>query len=174
MLDPSVGFNGESWIIARALRFARELLSVRAVLSYADPIARVDTQGALRKPAHWGTIYQASNALFAGRAEPRTLLVAPSGAVISQRSLTKIRKQERGHLYAERQLLVEGADPRRFGEDPSAWLERASAHFRRIRHPGNLAYLFGLDGSARSALQQRHGARPYLKKTALDSAPMAV
>lgn len=152
-----VAFNGESWFLARSFRLLRELKpNIRAIVSYADPLERRDAcSGTLYKRAHWGQIYQASNALYAGRATARTLILTPNGSIVSERAISKIRNQERSHDYAERALLAAGADPRAFGEDPSAWLDRvlASPTFRRLRHPGNLVYVFGLDDSARTSIR---------------------
>lgn len=121
---------------------------VRGV-SYADPLERTTAGGLLVKPVHWGTIYRASNGRHVGRSSPRTVLLTPDGSVVSGRALTKVRKQARGREYAERQLVALGAPPRAFGEEPAAWVRRAmrAPGFRRIRHPGNLAYVFGLDSS---------------------------
>lgn len=165
---PSVGFNGESWFLARAFRLLRsEKPDVRAVLSYADPVERTTVGGQLTKPAHWGTIYQASNALHVGRSSPRWLYLAPDGSVISGRALTKVRKLERGWMYVARQMLDWGAAPRAFAEEPRDWLDRVLPSFRRLKHPGNLAYLFGLDRQASIALRERHaGGSSYPKAAA--------
>src|SRR5690606_11047103 len=64
---PSVRFNGESWFLARAFRLLRAEKGVAGVVSFADPLERRTAWGELAKRAHWGTIYQASNALYAGR-----------------------------------------------------------------------------------------------------------
>lgn len=161
--DPSVRFNGESWFLARAFPFALRERGIQAVVSYADPLERPE----IEKPAHWGTIYQASNATYAGRSSSETLLIAPNGAVVSRRSLAKVRRQERGNEYAARQLVHLGAPPRGFGECPEAWVARihTSPGFRRVRHPGNLAYVFGLTAKARRLIQNRHaGGLPYPRK----------
>ncbi|MFL5580248.1 MAG: hypothetical protein ACJ8AO_07735 [Gemmatimonadaceae bacterium] len=169
-LAPEVAYNGETWFLARAFALLRQAKpELRAVVSYADPLERADAGGLVVKPQHWGIIYQASNATFVGRSSPRTQILAPSGRVLSGRALTKIRKQEQGCEYAARQLLAAGAPPRQFGEDPAAWVERAlrAPGFLRRRHPGNLAYVFGLDAVARAAV--RHHARgglPYPKRLA--------
>lgn len=164
--DPSVAFNGETWFIARAFRILREQLALEAVISYADPVERSTLAGDLVKPEHWGTIYQAGNALYVGRAEPRTLVLDPAGHVFNGRALTKIRKQERGARYAEQQLIDAGAPAREINEDARAWVTRALASFRRIRHPGNLTYLFGLTRGAMRQLRARNEIMAYEKKVA--------
>lgn len=168
VLLPEIGFNGESWFLARAFRLLAMEKGIRRVVSFADPIAW--TVGAdVVKAEHWGTIYQASNALFVGRSSARTDLVGPDGRPFSARALSKIRKQERGAAYAERQLLAAGAPPRTCGEHPALWLRRVrqSPGFTRRRHPGNLAYVFGLDAAARADLTALHdGGLPYPRRRA--------
>jgi len=159
---PEVAYNGETWFLRRAFQVLRsEKSEVRAVLSYADPLERTTAGGELCKPAHAGTIYQGGNAAFVGRATPRRLWLTRSGAVVSERGLSKIRSQDCGHRYAELQLLAAGAGERRFGEDPAAWVDRVMAEpaFRRVRHPGNFTYVFGLDKAARVAAMAN--AQPY-------------
>jgi hypothetical protein len=98
---------------------------------------------------HVGVIYQASNALYAGRGTPRTLLVLPDGRVLHERALAKVRALERGHAYVEAVLERFGAPPRG-GTDPGAWLRAAlaAAGVRRLHHPGNHRYLFRLGDRA--------------------------
>lgn len=155
---PSVAFNGESWFLARCWPLLlREKQGVRVVLSYADPLERRTAAGELTKRAHWGTIYQATNALHVGRSSPRTMLITSGGSIVSGRALSKIRRGERGWEYATRQLIAAGAPPRRFGEGADSWVRRATAAFRRLRHPGNLVYVFGLEDAAVRDLKLRHG-----------------
>lgn len=166
---PDVAYNGETWFLARVFKAARREKAIRAVLSFADPLERV-AGGVVVKPAHWGTIYQASNALHVGRSGPRTHLIAPDGRPISPRALSKLRKGERGWRYAERQLLEQGAPPRGDGESLVAWLRRVrrADGFSSQRHQGNLAYVFGLDDMARAALRAHHVDRlePYPRRVA--------
>lgn len=160
---PEVGYNGETWFLARALPLVQAGLGVTGILSCADPLER--RAGALViKPAHWGTIYQASNAVYAGRTKARTQLLAPDGTLLSPRALSKIRNEERGYEYAMRQLLEAGAPRRGLGEPLTAWLERAVQTFDRVPHPGNLAYVFGLTKAAKRRLHDLHrGGLPYEK-----------
>jgi hypothetical protein len=154
---PSVRFNGESWFLARAFRFVLQEKMVCGVVSYADPLERRTVSGELYKRQHWGTIYQASNATYVGRSCARTLLVAGSGEIVSPRSLSKIRNRERGWEYATRQLVERGAPPRENGEDPRGWVRRAETTFRRVRHDGNLVYVFGLTRAATTRIRAIHG-----------------
>lgn len=163
---PSVRYNGETWFLARAFRLLRLEKGLDAVVSYADPLERTTAAGELTKPAHWGTIYQASNALYAGRSESRWLHLAPDGQVISPRALSKIRNQEKGHQYAERLLATLGADQRQWGEDHGAWLRRVLDRppFRRVKHPGNFAYVFGLTTESKNGIAAHlEGGRVYPK-----------
>jgi hypothetical protein len=166
--DPSVAFNGESWFLARCWPLLRDAKpDVRAVLSYADPLERRSAAGVLTKRAHWGTIYAATNAVHAGRSKRETHVIAPDGRIISRRALSKIRNMESGWEYATRQLIAAGAPARAFGESPCAWVTRATAAMQRIRHPGNLVYLFGLNRTTTSALRARYdGGLPYPTKVA--------
>jgi hypothetical protein len=154
--SPSVQFNGESWFLSRAFEIAREERGFHAILSFADPFGLTDISGRITKPQHWGTIYQASNALFAGRGSPRSQVVAPNGREISLRSISKVRNGERGWRYALDQLIRAGAPAYREGESVRQWLERTLRMFRRVRHTGNLAYVFGLTRGAKRQLAALH------------------
>lgn len=148
LLD-DVPFNGETWFLRRAFAvLARELADVRCVLSYSDPLPRRTDAGHLVTPGHVGVIYQAKGARYAGRTEPRSILLDKDGRTVSARSLSKIRLEERGHEAAARSLVQRGAPVRAPGESGSAWLERALRDFLRVRHPGQHVYLFAPDGRA--------------------------
>lgn len=169
LLD-EVPANAESWFLRRAFRLAADA-GLRGVVAFADPVPRVMADGTILSPGHSGTIYQASNGLFtADRGTPRSLLLGPDARVLSDRSVSKIRKQDRGHDYAEKQLVCWGATPRRAGEDPTAWLARAlvEAGVRRMRHPGNYRYLFklGRTRTERSRVVIALPAASYPKKVA--------
>lgn len=171
VLRQDVPFNAETWFLARALRALREAKpAMRSVVSYADPTPRTTADGRSVKPAHWGVIYQASNAVFAGTSRGETMTIAPNGRVLSRRSLSKIRLGEVGAAYAERDLVAAGAPARGFGEDPAAWCERvlSSPKFRRVRSRGNLVYVFPLDRDAREAARRVNPElKPYPKASAV-------
>lgn len=161
LLD-DVEANGETWFLARAFRqLTAELPEVRAVLSYSDPVPREAADGRVVMPGHLGIIYRAHNGRFVGRSSSRTLLLGPDGRAVSGRSLTKIRLGERGAGYAERQLLQMGAPPRWAGESGESYVRRAlgCGAFRRVRHPGNLAYVWALTRDTRRLLPR---SLPYL------------
>ncbi|MFG2731601.1 hypothetical protein [Streptomyces canus] len=91
---------------------------MRGVVSFADPAPRRNNAGFLIAVGHVGTIYQASNAAYCGRATPRTVKLLPNGTVFNGKTAQKIRKQEQGHEYAAAQLIALGAPVPRAGSDP--------------------------------------------------------
>lgn len=169
LLD-DVEANAESWFVARALRLVRrELPQVRAVVSFSDPLPRRGLDGTLVTPGHVGTVYQALNARHVGRTNRATIVLGPDGRVVPNRTMTKIRRGERGAGPAIERLVKLGAPPRRAHEDGRAWLHRALAdghRFRRVRHPGNLAYTWtvGDRRQRRRAARLARPARPYPKR----------
>ena len=162
LLD-SVPGNGETWFLARAFECLRAL-GLRGVLSFSDPVPRLDLAGRLITPGHVGTIYQAHNARYLGRSTPRTLRLLPDGTVLSDRTLQKIRSRERGYEYGIGLLVAHGALAPRPDEDPDTWLREWLGRLcRPLHHPGNHRYAWNL---------QRRGRRftlpglPYPKKGA--------
>lgn len=77
VLLPEVAFNGETWFLRRAFAALGQEKSdsagIRSIISYADPLERRDQSGRVTKPAHAGQIYQAHNAVYAGRASARSI-----------------------------------------------------------------------------------------------------
>lgn len=162
--------NAESWFLGQAFRLIADR-DVRGVVAFADPVARHLADGTVLSPGHVGTIYQASNGVHTvDRGTARTLLVGPDGRVFSSRSVQKIRAQERGHDYAERQLVQWGASPLQTGDDPVLWTRQAltAAGVRRVRHPGNYRYLFrvGRTRGERSRVAIGMCSAPYPKRVA--------
>lgn len=154
LLD-DVPANGESWMVARCFELLRRH-GLHGVLSFSDPVPRAREDGTVVKPGHVGTVYQALNGVFLGRATARTLLLLPDGTVFSERAVSKLRGGERGWQYAAAALVRHGAEP--LGPDADdgtrrawlrTWLPRLT---RRLRHPGNLRYAWGLDRTVRRAL----------------------
>lgn len=146
LLD-EVEANAETWFLARAFRVLRtERPGLGAVVSYSDPHPRHALDGRVVLAGHIGTIYQAHNARYLGRSSRETQHLDRDGRVVSRRSLSKIRNDERGAAYAYAQLLAAGAPARRPLEDGPAYLARALAEgpFRRVRHPGNHVYAWPL------------------------------
>lgn len=153
LLDDVPG-NGESWFIARCFVELRRR-GYAGIVSFADPVPRSTVAGGIVFPGHVGTIYQASNAVYAGRASPRTLRLLPGGQVLSARAISKIRAHERGWRYAVEQLVAAGAAPP-VDASPAglrAWLAGEVARVTRpLRHRGNHRYLFGLTPACRRRL----------------------
>lgn len=144
LLD-DVEANGETWFLARAFALLRASLpAVSSVLSFSDPLPRHRADGSVVKPGHIGIIYRAYNGRYVGRSTRRTLYLSPAGTVISARALSKLRAEERGHRYAAEQLVEAGAPARQRAESGAAYVSRVlqGGHLRRVRHPGNLAYLW--------------------------------
>lgn len=167
LLDEVAG-NGESFFVSRAFRLlASEKPHIRTVLSYSDPVPRYRRDGTLWKPGHIGCVYQALNARFVGRSAARTLLMTDEGTVVSERALSKIRNDERGARYAYEQLRQLGAPARGALETGREYVERVTALdlFRRLRHPGNLAYTWALGSRSTRRLVERSmpPALPYPK-----------
>ncbi len=94
-------------------------------------------------PGHVGTVYQASNAAYLGRTSPSTRVLLPDGTVLDNRSMQKVRTQERGAGGVERRLTALGAPGRSTSEDPRRWLANAlrHVHAHRFRHPGVHRYV---------------------------------
>lgn len=146
LLD-AVPANGESWFLGRCFRLLRQRLpEVQGVLSYCDPLERRDADGRVVRRGHIGTVYKAFNGRFAGRSAARTLLLAPDGRCVNERTVSKIRLGEQGAGYAVRQLQALGAPAPRPGEAGPDYVARALAEggFRKVRHPGNLAFTWRL------------------------------
>lgn len=142
LLD-SVPGNGETWFLARAFELLRQRDLV-GVVSFSDPMRRTSAAGVLVFGGHIGTIYQAFNARYLGRATARTLRLLPDGSVLHDYALQKIRKRSRGWVYAAAQLEAFGADPLQL-RDPREWLaEWLPRLTRKVRHPGNHRYAWPL------------------------------
>jgi hypothetical protein len=151
--------NSETWLLARCMNDYLAPLGVRGVVSFADPVPRV-AEGKVLFPGHVGTIYAAANSVYTGRGTARTILVLRDGTVLNQRSLQKVRSQQRGHEYVERRLYALGASRRRPGETPGAWVGRVlteDLRAQRIRHRGCLRYCFRLGANGRQRAQVRIG-----------------
>jgi hypothetical protein len=153
LLD-DVPSNGETWFLSRALRdLARR--GIEGVVSFSDPVPRMNADGRVVFKGHIGNIYQASSALYVGQAKPRTLRLFADGSVFSERAASKIRKREQGWRYAAAQLVAFGATPLREREDSVAWLRYWRPRLTRtLRHEGNHKYLFPIAKGLRKPLEK--------------------
>jgi len=140
--------NSESYFVGHCLRELRKQ-GILGVVSFSDPVPRLDGDRVVL-PGHVGTIYCACNALYVGRATPRTLDLFHDGTVFSARTSQKIRAQERGWAHAAQLLVDRGADrPPTSGPAIVAWLSHWKAALTtKLRHGGNLKYLFPIGGKA--------------------------
>jgi len=162
LLDEVPG-NGETWFLGRIFDVLRRE-GFAGVVSFSDPEPRTAADGRIIFPGHIGTIYQAHNAAYLGRATPRSLHVLTDGTVLSARALQKLRAGEKGWSYAVDLLVKHGAtapDAEPQTEFFRAWLRRAiEATTRRQRHPGNHRYAWGLTRGMRKQL----AGGPYPKR----------
>lgn len=152
LLDDVPG-NGESWFLARCFEQLRAK-GIEALVSHSDPMPRRAADGTLVLPGHVGNVYQATNAIYGGRATRRRLWLLPDGTVFSERAMSKIRSRERGYRYAIDQLVTAGADrPLDIGQDLTSWMHEALAKVgRRASHKGNHRYLWAIDKRLRKAI----------------------
>jgi len=159
VLRNDVAGNGETWFLARCFESLRAEGLV-GVVSFSDPLPRRTVDGVAIMPGHVGTIYQAFNGVYLGRARAETRRLLPDGTVLHNRAVAKVRDGERGWRYVVERLERHGA-PRYAGSDREAWLERAMrAVVRAVEHPGNLKYAWTLRARDRRHLPP---SKPYEK-----------
>lgn len=157
LLDEVPG-NGETWFLGRCFELLRP--EFHGVLSFSDPSPRTNRHGETVFGGHLGTIYQAHNARYLGRSTARTLRLLPDGAVLSDRSLQKIRSKERGWEYSAALLQQHGATAP--GSDLRGWLREWLPQLTRTqRHNGNHRYAWELGPRRRWSLPS---SLPYPKK----------
>lgn len=164
LLD-DVPYNGETWFFARA----RELLvraGYRGVISFSDPVPRIlPGSTAPLFPGHVGYVYQASNAIYAGRSKRSILRVLPDGAVLSNRALAKLRARARGWRYVAALLERHGAEPVPETGDVEPWLATWLPRLvTRVRHGGNHRYLWGLKPRLHASMRAELRPLPYPKQ----------
>jgi hypothetical protein len=160
VLHDSVPGNGETWTLARCFELLRRE-GIAGVVSFSDPVPRATTDGRVILGGHVGTIYQASNGVYLGRSDARTLRILPDGQSYNHRAEQKVRAGERGWESSMAPLLRAGADPLREGENPAAWLSVWIGRLTRpLRHGGCHKYAWALDKALRSALPK---SLPYPK-----------
>jgi hypothetical protein len=135
--------------------------------SYSDPCPRPSFDQIIF-PGHVGIVYQAKNACYTGRSRSRSLCLTRSGAVLSDRALSKLRADDNDarHVYAR--LREHGAPPLKVGESGARYLQRAliEGPFRRIRHRGNHRYVLSPScPSLRRKIVAAFPDLPYPKRT---------
>lgn len=171
LLDEVEG-NGESWFVTRALRLLHEAMpQIRHVTSFSDPVSRSDLRGNVIKVGHLGQVYQSLSMRLCGRTNPRSMLLAPDGCEISKRALDKLRRDEVGANYTYKMLRGYGLAPIARGEDGASYVRRVTQEglegglLRRVRHPGNLAYVKAVGGRVerKRAMRAYRPALPYPK-----------
>lgn len=156
LLDRVPG-NGETWFLARAFELLRRDGIVGAV-SFSDPFPRLTASGAAVFGGHVGTIYQAHNAVYLGRARADTMRLLPDGRTLHNRAIAKLRKREKGWRYVVGLLESYGATAP--ANDVEAWVAEAERLTRRMRHPGNHKYVWSWDRKLRKTLPP---TKPYPK-----------
>lgn len=160
LLDDVAG-NGETWFLARTFEMLRTS-GIVGVVSFSDPMPRTTAAGLTILGGHVGTIYQASNGVYMGRGDARTLKILPDGRSFNHRAEVKIRKREQGWKYAAEQLVAHGAAPLTEDMDPKAWLEFWLPRLTRpLRHRGNHKYVWPIDRAIRKHLPK---SLPYPKQ----------
>jgi hypothetical protein len=151
LLD-DVPANGESWFVARCFEQLRRG-GLEGLVSFSDPEPRVDVDGRRVFAGHLGIVYRALNAVYVGRATPRTRYVLRDGAIFSEESQDKIRNRDKGWRAAAAELERWGATPLGETGDARAWLRLWRGKLtQRHRHRGNLKYLWGLTSTVRRRL----------------------
>jgi hypothetical protein len=167
LLD-SVPGNGESWFLARCFELLRAN-GFEILLSHSDPVPRRTRAGALVMPGHVGQIYQATNAIYAGRTKPTKHVLLPDGQVFSPRAMSKIRCAERGFQNDVDKLVFYGAAAPTAADLGSrdgrrAWMWGAIRQVgRRLKHHGNHRYLWALDRKLRRSVAAMATGQAYPK-----------
>lgn len=157
LLDRVKG-NGETWFLARAFELLRRE-GLAGVVSFSDPFPRATVDGRIILRGHVGTIYQAFNGVYLGRARADTMRLLPDGRTLHNRALAKLRGREKGWRYVVEQLVGYGVPAPAGDVDAwlAAWLPRIT---RKVRHPGNLKYAWAFDRRTRRLLPP---SLPYVK-----------
>lgn len=153
--------GSETVLSSRALKLLPTLdPALLSVVSYSDPLERVRADGVIIKPGHFGTAYQAGNALFMGRTGKRSIWIGrATGADVSEKAIGKLIHGKKGREYAARQIARETGSAMRVGESGAAYVARvkASGALYKIQHPGNFAYAWPLVAELRRDIAQIAG-----------------
>lgn len=166
---PWVPGCGESMFIGESLRRLKRD-GYTGVVSFADPEPRARVDGTIVHPGHVGIIYQATNGRLVGRSKPDTLWLMPDGTALHRRASSKVSRLAQGWRYVVERLVKAGAVRPNFGDTRSeaactqatAWVTYWRGRLcRKVRHPGNWKYAWGLDKAARRHLERTTQALPY-------------
>ena len=151
--DDRVGANAETWFLARCFEILRAR-GIEGVVSFSDPFPRSSAAGNVVFGGHVGTIYQAHNAVYLGRARRDTVRLLPDGRTLHGRTIAKIRNGEQGWRYAVGQLAeIAGAVEPRTPLAAARWLEDNLPDLvRKVRHPGNHKYVWAFDRRVRKRI----------------------
>lgn len=177
LLDRVAG-NGESWFLGQCFRHLRRA-GIEALVSHSDPVPRQAADGRIIMPGHVGVVYQATNALYAGRTRRSLHAVLPDGRVFSERSMSKIRGREPGYRYCVRQLVDAGAPDLSEAETSSRaeltrWMWAAIRQVcRRVPHDGCHRYYWpiGRSRSLRRDMARLATGMPYPRAADAARAP---
>lgn len=139
--DDAVGFNAESWFVARC----REILAKEGFVGFvmlSDDVQRTDINGNIKFKGHLGTLYAGAGMSLLGRGTPSKLHLLPDGTSINKRTISKIRNGESGWRYAAE--ILEGFGATACPEDSAErklWLgEWLTCLTRPLSHPGCLKF----------------------------------
>ena len=163
VLLAEVPANGETWFLGRCFSLLKSE-GFEGVVSFSDPEPRMDAEGTVFFGGHIGTIYQAHNAIYLGRARAKYMAMLPDRRTLHRRALAKLKSGDRGWRYVAKQLVSYGATPP--PDTQAARVKWASTWtsklVRRVRHGGNLKYAWGLTRNVRRALPD---SKPYPKSS---------
>jgi hypothetical protein len=163
VLLPEVAYNGETWFYGRCRELLRRM-GYEGIVSFSDPVPR-RVGGVVIFPGHVGFIYQASNAIYAGRGRPRYLRMLPDGRTLSDRALAKLKAGHRGRRYVASLLEGHGAVPLQDDEDAAAWASTWVPKITtRVYHAGNHRYLWGLHPKLHTQVRKAVDRTPYPKQ----------
>lgn len=153
LLD-EVPSNAESFFVAEAFHLL-EREGFVGVASFSDPLPRVNLlTGKRMHVGHIGTIYQATNGNYRGKARSEWIHLLPNGRCFQNDSKTKVRHLKEGWRYSAQLLVDFGAPPLDLSRENSVeWLATWMPEIcRRVKHPGNHKYVWTLNRRHRKYL----------------------
>ena len=144
--------NAESFFLGRAFALiARQ--GIRGVVSFADPFPRTDLTGNSVLIGHTGTIYQAHNGIYLGRATPRTLHLLLDGRVLTIAASQRFAVVNVAGTLPPSNSRPSDSPHLRPGRRIAPWLRHAlDTVTRRVRQPGCHKYAWPLAHALRHSL----------------------